>query len=71
MALRFMLSDSRVHVVNIGMRSKEEIDNNLALTDSYKPNFDMATLPTMIMAIYKMQDAKDGKPWRDDETYVQ
>jgi len=55
-ALKFVLSDSRVHVANLGMRWPEEIAKNVALAESFTPTFDMANLPRGTAAIYKTDD---------------
>ena len=36
-ALKFVLSDSRVHVANVGMRWPEEVARNVALVESFRP----------------------------------
>lgn len=54
--LKFVLSDSRVHVANVGMRWPEEVAQNVALTKSFKPPFDMAKLPRMTAHIYQTDD---------------
>ena len=59
-ALKFVLSDSRVHVANIGMRWPEEVAKNVALAESFVPPFDMAELPRMTAHIYASDDAMQG-----------
>jgi len=61
-ALKFVLSDSRVHVANVGMRWPEEVESNVALASSFTPLFDVAQLPRMTAHIYQSDDelAKDG-----------
>ena len=34
-ALQFVLSDSRVHVANVGMRWPSEVEENVALTANF------------------------------------
>lgn len=48
--LRFLLSDSRVHVVNVGMRSEAEIRANVAVVESFLPPLDVANLPRSVGA---------------------
>jgi len=55
-ALKFVLSDSRVHVANVGMRWPNEVHKNVALAESFQPPFDMADLPRMTAHIYKTED---------------
>jgi predicted aldo/keto reductase-like oxidoreductase len=54
--LEFVLSDSRVHVANVGMRWPAEVAANVALAESFRPTFDMAQLPRMTAMIYKTED---------------
>lgn len=54
--LKFVLSDSRVHVANVGMRSPEEVARNVALAESFAPPVDMADLPRSTSGIYKTDD---------------
>ena len=60
-ALKFVLSDSRVHVANLGMRWPEEVAKNVSLAESFKPPFDMAELPRMTADIYKTADESAGR----------
>lgn len=55
-ALKFVLSDSRVHVANLGMRWPEEVVRNIALAESFVPPFDMANLPRLTAEIYRTED---------------
>jgi len=55
-ALKFVLSDSRVHAANVGMRWPEEVAKNVALVESFTPEFDMADLPRGTAAIYQTDD---------------
>lgn len=59
-ALKFVLSDSRVHVANVGMRTPEEVSKNVALVESFRPAFDMADLPRMTAEIYRTDDEMKG-----------
>jgi aryl-alcohol dehydrogenase-like predicted oxidoreductase len=59
-ALKFVLSDSRVHVANVGMRWPEEVAKNVAVAESFRPAFDMADLPRGTAAIYKTDDEMSG-----------
>jgi aryl-alcohol dehydrogenase-like predicted oxidoreductase len=55
-ALKFVLSDSRVHVANVGMRWPAEVARNVAIVESFQPAFDMADLPRLTAEIYRTDD---------------
>ena len=55
-SLKFVLSDSRVHVANIGMRWAEEVAKNVSVAESFRPPFDMGRLPRLTAHIYKTDD---------------
>jgi predicted aldo/keto reductase-like oxidoreductase len=57
-ALKFVLSDSRVHVANVGMRWPAEVAANVALAESFTPSFDMANLPRLTAEIYRTDDQR-------------
>jgi aryl-alcohol dehydrogenase-like predicted oxidoreductase len=59
-ALQFVLSDSRVHVANVGMRSPEEVDRNVDMAESFVPPLDVAELPRMTAGIYRKADEEAG-----------
>jgi aryl-alcohol dehydrogenase-like predicted oxidoreductase len=59
-ALEFVLSDSRVHVANVGMRWPEEVSKNVALVKAFEPPFDMVKLPRMTAQIYQTDDEMHG-----------
>ncbi len=59
-ALRFVLSDSRVHVANVGMRFPEEVARNVRLVEELRPSFDMAALPRLTAGIYRAEDEATG-----------
>jgi aryl-alcohol dehydrogenase-like predicted oxidoreductase len=56
-ALKFVLSDSRVHAANVGMRWPYEVEANVGLAATFDPSFDMAELPRMTAHIYATEDA--------------
>ncbi len=56
--LKFVLSDPRVHVANVGMRWPEEVEKNVALIENFKPPLDVSQLPRLTAGIYKTQDAE-------------
>lgn len=57
-ALKFVLSDSRVHVANVGMRWPAEVDRNVDLVERFEPpqGFDVAALPRLTAGIYRTED---------------
>jgi len=59
-ALRFVLSDSRVHVANVGMRFPEEVARNARLVEEFKASFDLAALPRLTAGIYREEDEAAG-----------
>ena len=59
-ALKYVLSDSRVHVANVGMRWPHEVDQNVALVESFTPPFDAADLPRLTAGIYRTADEEAG-----------
>lgn len=58
--LKFVLSDSRVHVVNVGMRWPEEVLQNVRLVDTFDPAFDVSQLPRLTAKIYESDDIRNG-----------
>jgi aryl-alcohol dehydrogenase-like predicted oxidoreductase len=55
-ALKFVLADSRVQVINVGMRWPEEVRKNAEMVSSFRPSFDMADVPRMTVEVYKRDD---------------
>ena len=55
-ALKFVLSDSRVHVANLGMRWPEEVARNVQLAASFVPPVDIASIPRLTAGIYRTED---------------
>ena len=55
-ALKFVLSDSRIQIANVGMRWPEEVDRNVDLAERFTPPTDLADLPRMTAGIYKVED---------------
>ena len=56
--LRFQLSDSRVHVANVGMRWASEVEKNNAVVDAWEPPFDFAGIARSTGGGYKIEDAE-------------
>jgi aryl-alcohol dehydrogenase-like predicted oxidoreductase len=54
--LKFVLSDSRVHAANVGMRWPAEVAANVKLVESFRAPFDMSDLPRLTAMIYKTED---------------
>ena len=61
-ALKYVLSDSRVHVANVGMRWPHEVEQNVALARDFRPphGFDAADLPRLTAGIYRVADEERG-----------
>lgn len=59
--LKFVLSDSRVHVANVGMRWPEEVEKNVRLVDRFEPPLDVADLPRGTNKVYDAQDAETAQ----------
>jgi aryl-alcohol dehydrogenase-like predicted oxidoreductase len=55
-ALKFVLSDSRVHAAIVGMRWPHEVLHNVRLAESWKPELDVAELPRWTAEIYRTDD---------------
>jgi aryl-alcohol dehydrogenase-like predicted oxidoreductase len=58
LALKFVLSDSRVTSGIIGIRWKEEVDRNLAIVEGWTPPVDIAKLPRLTFQVYEAEDKK-------------
>jgi aryl-alcohol dehydrogenase-like predicted oxidoreductase len=58
LALKFVLSDSRVDVANVGMRWPAEVERNVGLVESFEPPFDVAELPRLTAGICGADDAE-------------
>jgi aryl-alcohol dehydrogenase-like predicted oxidoreductase len=56
-SLRFVLSDNRVHVANIGMRWSHEIAHNIRIAESLEHAPNMAEVPRMTISVYQAEDA--------------
>lgn len=56
LALKYLLSDSRVHVANIGMRWADEVHKNVDLVESFTPPFDVADFPRSARGVYRAED---------------
>jgi aryl-alcohol dehydrogenase-like predicted oxidoreductase len=59
-ALKFVLSDSRVHAAIVGMRWPHEVEHNVRLAEAFKPDLDVAELPRWTAEIYRTDDAAAG-----------
>jgi aryl-alcohol dehydrogenase-like predicted oxidoreductase len=57
-ALKFALSDSRVQSGIVGMRWPDEVEQNVALVESFRPPIDFATMPRLTSEVYKAEDAR-------------
>ena len=57
-ALKFVLSDSRVHAGIVGMRWPHEVERNVRLLDGWAPPVDFATMPRLTFEVYNAEDAQ-------------
>jgi aryl-alcohol dehydrogenase-like predicted oxidoreductase len=57
-ALKFVLSDSRVHAGLVSMRWPHEVDQNIGIAKNWTPPVDFATLPRLTFEVYKAEDAQ-------------
>jgi aryl-alcohol dehydrogenase-like predicted oxidoreductase len=57
-ALKFVLSDSRVTSGIVGMRWPSEVEQNVKLVDGFTPPIDFATMPRLTFEVYKADDAQ-------------
>jgi len=56
-ALKFVLSDSRVHAGIVGARWPHEVEQNLQIAENWQPPVDFATMPRLTFEVYKAEDA--------------
>ena len=57
-ALKFVLSDSRVTAGIVGVRWPEEVEQNIKLVEGWKPPIDFATMPRLTFEVYKAEDTQ-------------
>jgi aryl-alcohol dehydrogenase-like predicted oxidoreductase len=57
-ALKFVLSDSRISAGIVGMRWPDEVRDNLSLIADWEPPTDLATMPRLTFEVYKAEDAE-------------
>ena len=58
--LSFLLSDSRVHTIPVGMRWSHEVRKNADFVEDFEPKCDIALLPRMTGTVYETDDARWG-----------
>ncbi|TVY02919.1 aldo/keto reductase [Paenibacillus cremeus] len=58
--LKFVLSDPRVHLINVGMRWSEEVRKNVDFVNKFEPSFDISQLPRLTAKIYETDDLRNG-----------
>ena len=56
--LAFILSDSRVHMANVGMRWSSEVEQNVKFVREFEPKYDIADTPRLTQLIYETDDAR-------------
>ena len=59
--MAFLLSDSRVHMIPVGMRWQCEVEENISFVESFAPSADMAAIPRMTQHIYESDDARHAE----------
>jgi aryl-alcohol dehydrogenase-like predicted oxidoreductase len=57
-ALKFVLSDSRIHAGIVGARWPHEVEENLRIAKTWTPPVDFATMPRLTFEVYKAEDAQ-------------
>jgi len=55
--LKFVLSDSRIHTANVGMRFVDEVRHNVEVVDAFEPRLDIAELPRTMLGFYQAEDS--------------
>lgn len=60
-SLRFVLSDSRVHVGILGARWPEEVLQNIDIAQNWQPPFDFAETPRLTFKVYEAVDAQKAQ----------
>lgn len=58
--LSFVLSDSRVHMANVGMRWEWEVEENVRFTQAFVPVMDIAASPRLTQRVYETDDARNN-----------
>ncbi|MBC8232197.1 hypothetical protein H8E77_21845 [bacterium] len=56
--LKFILSEPRIHIANVGMRWPQEVEQNVKLVENFSPPVDISQLPRLTAGIYKVEDAE-------------
>ena len=57
-ALKFVLSDSRIAAGIVGMRFPHEVEQNVKLVEGFTPPMDFAAMPRLTFEVYKAEDAQ-------------
>ncbi len=58
LALKFVLSDSRIAAGIVGMRFPAEVEQNIKMIEGWEPPVDFATMPRLTFEVYKAEDAQ-------------
>jgi predicted aldo/keto reductase-like oxidoreductase len=61
-ALKFVLSDSRVHSGIVGMRWPHEVEQNVRIIEGWEPPTDFADMPRVTFGVYKADDESPHAP---------
>jgi predicted aldo/keto reductase-like oxidoreductase len=59
-SLKFVMSDSRVHMANVGMRWPHEVEANAAIVSGYEPSIDIAKMQRTTLGAYRAEDVAKG-----------
>ncbi|MDR1060921.1 MAG: aldo/keto reductase [Clostridiales bacterium] len=59
--MAFILSDSRVHMANVGMRWRREVEANIEFARRFEPAYDIASTPRLTQHIYESDDRRKLK----------
>ena len=59
--MAFILSDSRVHMANVGMRWSWEVEQNVRFVHDFVPSYDIADTPKLTQKIYETDDERCRK----------
>jgi len=57
-ALKFVLSDSRITAGIVGMRWPEEVEQNVAIVEGWQPPTDFADIPRLTFEVYKADETQ-------------
>jgi len=59
-ALKFVLSDSRVHAGIVGTRWPHEVEENVRIVQGWRPPVDFASMPRLTAEVFKAENTEAG-----------